>query len=181
MYVINDEWFIPWTANSGRSVALHLNPYGLRAQAMASHAWSEDCEGLLDALENFQKLQNLPDDFGIWICTFAQYQPKKSEDIDDVGPSISAQIALDPFTTVLRSAGVREGRGLVAVHTRLVCLYSRLWCPFEMNQATVEKIKVGAAASQKYVANLLDTHGYFVQEICQGRDVNRAFEMFAKR
>ena len=104
--------------------------------------------------------ENGLDDFAIWICTFAQYQacfywalrtdsalllqPKKSNAIDDVGPTIAEQLAIDPFTKVIKSRGVKEGTtlcpvkcfevnylmysgiGLLAIHS-LVDLYCRLW------------------------------------------------------
>lgn len=78
----------------------------------------------------------------IWICTFAQYQAKKNDQIDDIGPSVAEQLALDPFTKVLESGGVQQGMGLVAIHTTSADLYVRLWCPFEMKQASELLIKV---------------------------------------
>ena len=41
MYMINDYFIVPWTRNTGASIALLFNPKGLRAEAMASHAWLE--------------------------------------------------------------------------------------------------------------------------------------------
>jgi len=151
MYMVNDYFIIPWTAGLGSSMALLLNPNGLAAQAMASHAWIEDNEELEDALLRFQADQNLPDELAIWVCTMANYQPKKSDSVDDVGPTISEQLALDPFGEVIRSEDVKTG-GLVAVHTTAGDLYTRLWCPYEMNEAAlIPGMTVHGAASGKYL------------------------------
>ena len=37
LYQINNNFIIPWTANTGSCVALHANPNGLKAEAMISH------------------------------------------------------------------------------------------------------------------------------------------------
>eukprot|EP00658_Telonema_sp_P-2_P007134 TRINITY_DN12660_c0_g1_i1.p1 TRINITY_DN12660_c0_g1~~TRINITY_DN12660_c0_g1_i1.p1 ORF type:complete len:648 (+),score=105.34 TRINITY_DN12660_c0_g1_i1:459-2402(+) len=178
MYHINDSFLIPWTITLGSSIALLLNPKGLAAQAMASHAWGEECEEFLDALELFQYLNYLSDEFGIWVCTFAQYQAKKSEDVDDVGPSVAEQLALDPFSRVIHSKELVLG--LVAIHTHSCDLYSRLWCPFEMSQAIAAQIRVQMAASTKYLDGLEETFEYFLhQMVDQQLDTNEAFELMA--
>ena len=43
----------------------------------------------------------------------------------DVGPTIEQQLALDPFTSVIQSETVRQGVGLIAVHTTTADLYTR--------------------------------------------------------
>merc|ERR1719506_2171513 len=91
MYHINDHFLIPWTANLGCSIALLLNPQGLAAEGMPSHAWAENNEEFKDALT-----RELDGDPALWICTFSQYQPKKDDSIADVGPTVAQQLEIDP-------------------------------------------------------------------------------------
>eukprot|EP00656_Telonema_subtile_P036486 TRINITY_DN40490_c0_g1_i1.p1 TRINITY_DN40490_c0_g1~~TRINITY_DN40490_c0_g1_i1.p1 ORF type:complete len:678 (-),score=149.85 TRINITY_DN40490_c0_g1_i1:319-2352(-) len=179
MYTVNDRFLIPWSANAGCSIALLLNPEGLPATAMISHAWAEDCEELEDALRGY--CQSVPEHttLALWLCSVSQYQPKKSEAVADIGPSVAEQLALGPFTKVLQSRAVRRGHGLVAIHTTTADLYQRLWCPFEMMQAIRELIAVQAAASNKYIASLHETYVYFLR--LTGHDEKEAFEMLALR
>eukprot|EP00658_Telonema_sp_P-2_P062377 TRINITY_DN51039_c0_g1_i1.p1 TRINITY_DN51039_c0_g1~~TRINITY_DN51039_c0_g1_i1.p1 ORF type:complete len:175 (+),score=46.10 TRINITY_DN51039_c0_g1_i1:47-571(+) len=87
LYMVNDHFIIPWTANLGCSLALLLNPEGLEPVAMASHAWGEDDQELESALDS---LCGDDLDLPIWLCTFSQYQPKKTDQVDDIGPTVAA-------------------------------------------------------------------------------------------
>ena len=63
-----------------------------------------------------------------YIAFACQYQAKKSDEIDDIGPSVGEQIALNPFSHVLKHLEIaRTGYGLLAIHTTTVDLYTRLW------------------------------------------------------
>ena len=42
-YELNDEFIIPWSKNTGSSIALLINPDGLLAQAMISHVTCQHC------------------------------------------------------------------------------------------------------------------------------------------
>ena len=81
---------------------------------------------------------------------------------------------------MISSDALVAGGGLVAVHVKSAEMYTRLWCPFEMNQATTAQVPVHAAASKAYLQDLDKTLRYFVDEICKG-DEEKGFEMFAKR
>ena len=78
--------------------------------------------------------------------------------MDDVGPTIAQQLALDPFAQVIKSPSVKAGKGMVAIHTVQCDLYTRLWCPFEMMQAVNCRVKIVAASSQKYILELQETY-----------------------
>jgi len=75
MYHVNEHFIIPWTAGTGNSVALLMNPETKAAHAMITHAWGESMDELEDALRGFQKAHDLPDDFRVWLCTLSMYQP----------------------------------------------------------------------------------------------------------
>jgi len=159
MYHINDHFIIPWTAGTGNSVALLMNQEtkGQAAHAMTTHAWGESMDELEDALQAFQKAHNLPDGFRVWLCTLSMYQP------NDV-LTVKEQVDLDPppFSKVIQSEGVSDpleyehekGQGLIAIHTTTQSIYKRLWCPYEINEATSMRIRIYAAASGKYVEEL---------------------------
>ena len=72
-------------------------------------------------------VQMPPENVSIWVCTFSQYQARKDESVDDIGPTVGEQLAVDPFAQVIQSVGVKNGLGMVAVHTTTADLYSRLW------------------------------------------------------
>ena len=90
MHAISQHFIVPWTRNTGSSVALLINPDGLKAEVMVSHvslsallfvltsctiqAWGEDCEQLLQALESFKKQHDLHNGFSVWVCTYSQYR-----------------------------------------------------------------------------------------------------------
>ena len=61
----------------------------------------------------------------IWFCGFAQYQA--GDEPGDVGPSISEQLKLDPFGSVIRHT--TPALGMVVVHTSSARVYERLWSP----------------------------------------------------
>lgn len=160
MYMLNDHFLIPWTANIGCSIALLFNPDGLEAKGMVSHAWYEDIEEFLEAL--MRELSG-DEDAALWVCTFSQYQPKKDDNIADVGPSIGQQLALDPFTRVTQSEGVSK-------HTD---------SPYEIHGAMVKNVAIRAAVSSMYLSDLKETFAYFLKLADQ--DYTEAFEMFALR
>jgi len=140
VYDINEYFVIPWTRSSGCGIALLMNPEGLSAALMLSHAWGEDVEQLLAAVKGHCDNESIQDDTAIWFCTFAQYQPE-----DGAGPSIAEQIQLDPFTRVINAAK----HGMVAIHTSTVDLYDRLWCVREVDEALSKKVPLKAAISGK--------------------------------
>ena len=99
-------------------------------------AWAEDNKEFEDALTGAK----LDGDTALWVrascrqgrlscslqvCTFAQYQAKKNDTIVDIGPTVAEQLAIDPFSRVIESEGVKNGLGLIAVHTTTADLYGR--------------------------------------------------------
>eukprot|EP00931_Biecheleriopsis_adriatica_P017574 TRINITY_DN12559_c0_g1_i1.p1 TRINITY_DN12559_c0_g1~~TRINITY_DN12559_c0_g1_i1.p1 ORF type:complete len:952 (-),score=178.80 TRINITY_DN12559_c0_g1_i1:193-3048(-) len=132
------HFVIPWSKGSGCGLALLLNPDGLPADLMISHAWAED-------VEQCQEAVNLAvprcSSSNMWFCTFAQYQPE-----DDYGPRVEEQLDLEPVTAVLDS-GVRK---MIAIHTTTGDIYARLWCLVELDEA-FSKIEVVPAYSKKYL------------------------------
>lgn len=173
MYQINDEFICKWTAGCGCSIALLCNADGQKpAEAMASHAWSEDAEELFDSLARYKCQHGLSDNFVIWLCTLSIYQPKKNDSINDIGPTVDQQIKLEPapFTQVVQSPEVVNGHGLVAIHTHTAGvasanLYTRLWCPFEMHKAIGSRLRICAAASEKYIEELEKTFKYMLEQV----------------
>lgn len=189
MYHINNHFIIPWTAGTGNGVGLLMNQKteGCTAHAMTTHAWGESMDELEDALRRFQKAHNLPDTFRVWLCTLSMYQP------NDV-LTVAEQIKLDPppFSKVIQSEGVcnaneyeyASGQGLIAIHTTTQSIYIRLWCPFEINEATNMRIRIYTAASGKYVEELHDKKdtwiAYYKSEFPDTSD-EELFQMFAEK
>ena len=68
----------------------------------------------------------------IWFCGFAQYQA--GDEPGDIGPSIGEQLKLDPFGAVIRHT--TPAMGMVVVHTSSARVYERLWCVYEISEAT---------------------------------------------
>lgn len=147
MHDMNEHFVIPWSARSGCGLALLLNKQGLDARLMCSHAWSENVDECQEAVNTTAKDQNLCAGLSMWFCTFAQYQPQ-----DECGPSIKEQLDLEPFTKVIKSAGVGK---MIAIHTTAADLYSRLWCVLEMDEALSlsSDIEVVPAFSEEYLEN----------------------------
>ena len=44
----------------------------------------------------------------------------------------------------------------------------RLWCPFEICQASLKRVKLTAAASSQYTAALDADYNYFLQDVVAG-------------
>ena len=106
-------------------------------------------------------------------------EPRKTKNVQDIGPTVEQQLALDPFSKVIGSGLVW---GLIAVHTSKADLFCRLWCPFEMNEATKVQVRVEAAASMAYATDLEKNYRYFLDKIvADDEDTEKALDMFAKR
>jgi len=97
LYQVVEEYIKPRTAGTGLGLALLLNEDApLEVNVMVSHAWSENVEEFVRALE----LSVSADDV-MFICAFALYQCE-----DGAGPSIPEQLgttaAESPFHKVLK-------------------------------------------------------------------------------
>lgn len=150
LYHINEHFVKPKTRGTGLSLALFLNRHRpLEAALMISHAWAEDVEECAEALNSFCSKSGISQETPIWFCLFSQYQPGNED--GDVGPTVQAQLALDPFQQVIHSQAVRDGHGMLVVHTTQAEVYSRLWCVLEIDEAVGLGLKVEGACSADYV------------------------------
>jgi len=137
-YEVNKHWVKLWTAGSGSSVALRMNPTKpLRAQIMISHAWGED---ILETQEALNK-KITDKSTVIWFCIFANYQSG-----DGAGPSVDDQVKMEPFKKVIAMPCEK----MLAVHTTTADLYERLWCAHEIDEALSHSVKVAGAFSGAY-------------------------------
>ena len=154
----------PWTRNTGCSIALRMNPEKvLQAELMVSHSWQECMDQCSEALSNFCARQQVVKAAVIlWFCAFAQYQP--GDEPGDRGPTVSEQLALDPFGSVIRSL-VAGGLGMVVVQTSMGDVYSRLWCVYEIAEAVASKAQVSMAYSQ----HALETRNGSFEEMLRAR------------
>merc|ERR1711904_666619 len=90
-YQFNENFVIPLTAGTGSSIALLMNEEPRDVEVMLSHSWAEDIEQAQQAITS-----HLDANTAIFFCILANYQPE-----DRKGPSISDQLALDPFKQVI--------------------------------------------------------------------------------
>lgn len=122
-----------------------MNPEGAqRAELMVSHSWAESMDECEEALHKFYKRKDWALAVVLWFCAFAQYQP--GSEPGDCGPTVSTQLATDPFGSVIRA--VCRGLGMVVVQTSTADVYSRLWCVYEIAEAVVSEAPVAMAFSE---------------------------------
>ena len=96
---------------------------------MLSHSWAEDMEEAQDALNQLLRpnggamprgmwisalqdpscIATYTEDTRVWFCIFANYQCE-----DGAGPTISEQLKLDPFGSVIASPHVEK---MIVLHT----------------------------------------------------------------
>jgi len=132
-------WVKEVTAGTGSGLSLLLNSeIPLLAQIMLSHAWGDDMEQKMQAVNSKIPNKNKV----IWFCIYANYQPG-----DDAGPSVEEQIAMEPFKKVIKMSTLEE---MIAVHTTTAELYHRLWCAHEIDEAMSHNVKIRAAFSYAY-------------------------------
>jgi len=137
-YDVNVHWVKQWTAGTGSSVALRMNPTKpLRAQIMISHPWGED---ILETQEALNK-KITDKSTVIWFCIFANYQSE-----DGAGPSVDDQVKMEPFKKVITMPCEK----MLVVHTSTADLYERLWCVHELDEALSHSVKVAGAFSGAY-------------------------------
>eukprot|EP00927_Polykrikos_kofoidii_P001943 TRINITY_DN10751_c0_g1_i1.p1 TRINITY_DN10751_c0_g1~~TRINITY_DN10751_c0_g1_i1.p1 ORF type:complete len:404 (+),score=50.87 TRINITY_DN10751_c0_g1_i1:137-1213(+) len=165
VYHVNDCAVKPWTSRSPCSVALLLNPRGVVPTFMVSHAWGEDIEELEDALDACFLERNIrvEEEFSIWICFLALYQPSADQNGTHLGPTIRAQIDQQPFESVIGLRHLGAPLTMIAAHTTREDIYRRLWCPKELFQAIDEQVEVWMAPSPAYRQSLLRTFEYWRQ------------------
>eukprot|EP00928_Gymnodinium_smaydae_P037643 TRINITY_DN26099_c0_g1_i1.p1 TRINITY_DN26099_c0_g1~~TRINITY_DN26099_c0_g1_i1.p1 ORF type:complete len:510 (+),score=67.34 TRINITY_DN26099_c0_g1_i1:58-1587(+) len=153
MYDVSEHFVIPWTKNTGNSMALLLNnEEPVEAKLMISHAWGEDVDECAVAFHSHCGRHKVPDDVGCWFCVFANYQA--GGEPGDCGPSIQEQLALDPFQSVISHPGISYG--MVVLSTSTAELYGRSWCVMEIAAAQHNKITTKAALSWQYMAGFYE-------------------------
>ena len=90
MYDLMDHFVIPWTRNTGCSLALLLNPEGLDAELMASHAWAEDNTELEEAVEEHFRRAKLSDDVHYFFVLLPCTSPRRCTVMMWARPSTSS-------------------------------------------------------------------------------------------
>lgn len=154
LYELNNLAVKPWTEDTGCGLAILMTQESaVSAGLMISHCWGEDLEECQSAVDKYVMGKGVPGETPVWFCIFANYQCQ-----DEIGPSIQAQLDMQPFQRVITSVGLKEqnfGYGMIAVHTTREDLYSRLWCVHEVDAALREGIHVGAAMSDSYITETL--------------------------
>jgi len=153
-YDVNVHWVKKWTAGSGSSVALRMNPTKpLRAQIMISHPWGED---ILETQEALNK-KITDKSTVIWFCIFANYQSE-----DGAGPSVDDQVKMEPFKKVITMPCEK----MLVVHTTTADLYERLWCVHELDEALSHSVKVVGAFSGAYsLEDVIDRNSGKIKKI----------------
>merc|ERR1719265_232771 len=158
LYDLNQHALMPWTTESQCSIALLLNPQGLPAEFMLSHAWGEDIDELEQALElciDHRCSENV--DPAIWICWLALYQANAAFS-NAAGPAVREQIETQPFEHVIGSESLRA---MIAAHTTREDMYTRLWCPKELFEATRRQKPIWMASSRSYLEAMMATFKYW--------------------
>eukprot|EP00931_Biecheleriopsis_adriatica_P004149 TRINITY_DN105861_c0_g1_i1.p1 TRINITY_DN105861_c0_g1~~TRINITY_DN105861_c0_g1_i1.p1 ORF type:complete len:982 (+),score=156.01 TRINITY_DN105861_c0_g1_i1:41-2986(+) len=147
----------PYTRGTGSSVALTVNPAKpLQPTTMLSHAWGEDIEQVLTALNvgSGARLAGagsppLPAEAVVWFCIFANYQCGDEE--GDMGPTVEQQLDQEPFRRVICLPSIH----LVVIHTTAAEVYSRLWCVYEIDEAITAGVPVSAAFSDEAFVKMI--------------------------
>ncbi|CAE7887386.1 unnamed protein product [Symbiodinium necroappetens] len=155
LYDIIQQLVKPWTRGTGCGIALLMSgnvddlPHvGRILTAILSNLrWKEDMDECEEAIVDYCLEVTSGLSTSIWFCGFAQYQA--GDEPGDVGPSISEQLKLDPFGSVIRHT--TPALGMVVVHTSSARVYERLWCVYEIAEATRLESKVGIAFSERYL------------------------------
>lgn len=127
MYDVVDRLVKPRTRGSGLSWALQENPSGLPVKWFVSHAWKESIKDFAQALYDFKVIQ--PED-GIWVCFLANPQTWPRTKLAEL---LGTQAFHSPFATAMQSAKAQlVVRTEIYEEDRMACVYSRLWCVFEL-------------------------------------------------
>jgi len=146
MYDVNDMIVKAWSSGTGCGISILVSQgVDLVAADMLSHAWGEDAEELFHAVQGLYRDEHRDLDLSLWFCVFANYQPE-----DGAGPSIQAQLKMEPFATVIKHCKL-----VIAVHTTKADLYSRLWCVHEVERSTDKGCGVIAAMSDQYINDVV--------------------------
>jgi len=140
-YHFCNDCVTPWTAGTGCSVALLLNPDPKEAQVMISHAWGQSMFEVHEILSGLAWYHTIGANksLRLWFCICAIYQPE-----DGYGPSVDAQVHMhpDPFVSVIDAVKSRGSRKMAVLHTSKAEVYGRLWCVYEIDHAVTNEVDV---------------------------------------
>jgi len=132
------------TAGTGAGYALLRNSARpLRAKVMVSHAWDEDYQEFLGALEasGYQG--------PFWVCATAIYQPEDNPEL-----TLEKQLGVEaggPLVRILKQADC-----VLCVMTPQGNIFERLWCLFEMFTAVQLEVQLQIACKRRCSGDLLD-------------------------
>jgi len=138
MHDVNTHFVIPWTRDTGCSIALLFDSNPEKADLMISHSWSGSVKETINAMKTLITMHFLPIDSRLFFCTLSQYQ---AEDGAHGGLSIQQQLEMNPFNQVISS---RPKYGMYVIHTTQSEVYDRLWCVDEVREASKNKIEITA-------------------------------------
>jgi len=168
MYHLNEHFVVPWTRDTGSSIALLMNSEPCPVELMISHAWAGSVVESFAALRNAIYQEEVPSGTAIFFCTLSMYQPE-----DGAGPSISEQLALNPFADIIHCLApsscawcIRrptKSIGMRVLHTTVYEVYQRLWTVHEVDEALIAGI---------HIAGLTDFHRFQIGSLSQALHIN---------
>lgn len=132
------------TAGKGAGYALLRNiARPLQAKVMVSHAWDEDYEEFLSALETSGHQGPF------WVCATAIYQPEDNPEL-----TLEKQLGVEaggPLVLILKQADC-----VLCVMTPQGNIFERLWCLFEMFTAVQLEVPLQITCRRRCGRDMLD-------------------------
>jgi len=139
MYDINVHFIKPWTQGTGCSIACLMDNNQGPVDLMVSHAWAGSVVESLASIKTITNMYLLPNDTRIFFDAMCMYQ---AEDGALGGLSITEQLAMKPFTTIIHQ---KPQHGMFIIHTTISEVYERLWCVHEIDEAIEANIQIYGA------------------------------------
>eukprot|EP00928_Gymnodinium_smaydae_P100709 TRINITY_DN9945_c0_g1_i2.p1 TRINITY_DN9945_c0_g1~~TRINITY_DN9945_c0_g1_i2.p1 ORF type:complete len:591 (-),score=40.89 TRINITY_DN9945_c0_g1_i2:142-1914(-) len=148
-YKVVEDFIKPLTKNCRTSYSLKLNTSGKQVTHFVTHAWAEGVKEFVASVK-----ASCTKDSVFWICFLANPQTWPS---DELSALLGANPYLSPFF-----AAVRDCKKIIAVRNDRVNMCERLWCVFELfeaskmnkpivavgrNPATIDLSRVGVRAT----------------------------------
>eukprot|EP00928_Gymnodinium_smaydae_P036055 TRINITY_DN25256_c0_g1_i1.p1 TRINITY_DN25256_c0_g1~~TRINITY_DN25256_c0_g1_i1.p1 ORF type:complete len:588 (+),score=53.61 TRINITY_DN25256_c0_g1_i1:82-1845(+) len=122
-YQVVEDFIKPHTAACRTSYALKLNAFGKQVTHFVTHAWAEGVKEFVQSVKS-----TCSDDAVFWICFLSNPQTWPS---GELGALLGANPYLSPFF-----AAVRDCKTIIAVRNQRVNMCERLWCVFELFEAS---------------------------------------------
>eukprot|EP00555_Chaetoceros_dichaeta_P000294 CAMPEP_0198276882 /NCGR_PEP_ID=MMETSP1447-20131203/65551_1 /TAXON_ID=420782 /ORGANISM="Chaetoceros dichaeta, Strain CCMP1751" /LENGTH=316 /DNA_ID=CAMNT_0043971865 /DNA_START=866 /DNA_END=1816 /DNA_ORIENTATION=+ len=139
MYDINVHFIKPWTQGTGCSIACLMDNNQGPVDLMVSHAWAGSVVESLASIKTITNMYLLPKETLIFFDAMCMYQ---AEDGALGGLSITEQLDMDPFTTIINQ---KPQHGMFIIHTTISEVYERLWCVHEIDEAIEANIQIYGA------------------------------------